>query len=334
VRIRLFPILASLAALLPLVLVSCTTVQEPDVTLLAGQPLTADTRVRHVDVWSFDGRTGAQIATDHFRIRTTMDDPVFQHLLVRVVEAAFLHNRELAKYTPDKSLDCYVFASRDQWETYTRAQAGSNAPIYLQISSGGYCQEGVFAGYDLGRRRTLSVVAHETWHQYSWFAFKSRLPSWLEEGLAAQNEAIAWDGDQPVFRPELNTNRQAALRQALRAGTLWPLSDLLSTHAGRVIKMPQPSIDAYYAQLWSLVLFLRQSPVYSARLEYLLADARAGRLTSVLVGTSVTQREIDNFTEHWNSVAGPLYLRRYLAGDLDALQREYLAWARQQLAVR
>jgi hypothetical protein len=321
-----------LAPLAFLALASCTALLEPDLAPLAGQPLTAETRVRQVQSWSFDGTDGSQITTDHFRIRTTLDDPIFQHLLVRVVEAAFLHNRELAKFTPDQPLDCYVFASRGQWETYTRAQAGSNAPIYLQISSGGYCQQGVFAGYDLGRRRTLSVVAHETWHQYSWFAFKSRLPSWLEEGLAAQNEAIVWDGDQPVFRPELNTNRQAAFRQALRAGTLWELPDLLATHAGRVIKMPQPRIDAYYAQLWSLVLFLRQSPVYNERLENLLADARAGRLTNVLAGTTVTQREIDNFTEHWNSVAGPLYLRRYLVGDLDALEREYLAWMRNFLA--
>jgi hypothetical protein len=315
-----------------LALASCTAVLEPDLAPLANLPLTAETSVRHIDPWSFDGRDGSLIATDHFRIRTTIDDPLFQHLLVRVVEAAFLHNRELAKFTPSQPLDCYVFASRGQWETYTRAQAGTNAPIYLQISSGGYCQQGVFAGYDLGRRRTLSVVAHETWHQYSWFAFKDRLPSWLEEGLAAQNEAIVWDEGHPVFRPELNANRLAALRQALRAGPLWQLPDLLSTHAGRVIKLPQPQIDAYYAQLWSLVLFFRQNPVYSERLENLLADARAGRLTSVLAGTAVTQREIDNFTEHWNTIAGPLYLRRYLAGDLDALQREYLAWARQFVA--
>ena len=329
--VRRFLFLVPLAFL---TLASCTAVLEPNFSPLANLPLAAETHVRHVAPWSFDGQNGSQITTDHFHIRTTIDDPLFQHLLVRVVEAAFLHNRELAKFTPDQPLDCYVFASRDQWESYTRAQAGTNAPIYLQISSGGYCQQGVFAGYDLGRRRTLSVVAHETWHQYSWFAFKDRLPSWLEEGLATQNEAIVWDEDRPVFRPELNANRLAALRQALRTGTLWQLPDLLATHAGRVIKMPQPSIDAYYAQLWSLILFFRQSPVYADRLENLLADARAGRLTAVLAGTTVTQREIDNFTEHWNTIAGPLYLRRYLAGDLDALQREYLAWVRSYLASR
>jgi len=302
--------------------------------------------------WTFADQPGTVIGTPHFRLFTTVQDPVYQRLLARVLEATHdrmtllnpnTHAAAAAAGGPgsgsDRLLDCYVFASRGQWESYTRARAGSNAPIYLQISAGGYCQEGVFAGYDIGREQTLSVVSHEAWHQYSWFAFKDRLPSWLEEGLATQNEAIEWQTSatgpnkkaeiMPVFRPELNWRRFSSLQTAVRGDRLWKLQDLLSTHAGQVIKMPQHRIDAYYAQLWSLVLFLEQSPAYRPRLKALLADASAGKLTQALAGTNVTRRQIDNFTEHWNEVAGPAYTQKYFNPDLAVLEKEYLAWVKE-----
>ena len=172
-----------------------------------------------LEPWGFADSPGELIKTDHFHIYTTVGDAVYQHLMVKVLEAT--HTRVMLlnpKFVSPggKAMDCYVFATRGQWESYTRARAGSNAPIYLQIASGGYCQEGVFAGYDIGRQQTLSVIAHEAWHQYSWFAFKSRLPAWLEEGLATQNEAMEWKGTEPTFRPEMNAFRYATLRKALR----------------------------------------------------------------------------------------------------------------------
>jgi hypothetical protein len=322
-------------AALFLLLPSCTTFLDPQLAALSKEPLSSEPRARGVGPWSFSDHSGSLISTQHYRIFTTIDDPVFSHMVIRVLEAA--HDRAEA-LVPGASLtgsvklnsplDCYVFSSRGQWESYTRERAGSNAPIYLQISSGGYCQEGVFAGYDIGRQQTLSVIAHEAWHQYSWFAFKSRLPAWLEEGLATQNEAIEWSEAQPVFRPELNQSRMAALKLAWHGGKMWPLLDLLSTHAGLVIKMPQSSIDAYYAQLWSLVLFLEHSPLYSGRLQALLSDAASGKLTQSLIGTTVTQQEIDHFTEHWNTIAGPTYLQKYVNSDLTALEGEYRSWVR------
>ena len=302
----------------------CGAARNPELLEMARQPL-------DVQPWSFAEHRGEMIHTEHYQIYTTIDDNLYKHLLARLLEAT--HDRMMEvipEYRQTKPLDCYVFDSRGQWESYTRARAGSNAPIYLQISSGGYCQEGVFAGYDIGRDQTLSVVAHEAWHQYSWFAFKDRLPSWLEEGMATQNEAIDWQGADPVFKPETNWRRNAGLRQAIRNNSMWSLTDLVATHAGLVIKESQGKIDAYYAELWSLVLFLQQSPVYAPRLKSLLADASAGKLNQLLAGSGVTQREIQGFTEHWNAVAGPLYLRLYINPDLAALEREYLEWAKRR----
>jgi hypothetical protein len=278
--------------------------------------------------WNFGGHPGVVITTPHYRIYSTIDDPLYQRLLAKTLEAAYargsLANPQVRVAGP---LECYVFASRHQWETYTRLRAGSNAPIYLQISAGGYCQEGVFAGYDIGsREQTLSVVSHEAWHQYSWFAFKDRLPSWLEEGLATQNEAIEWQGTAPHFKPEQNWRRYMAVKDAIRERRLWKIADLTSTHAGRVIKMQQKHVDAYYAQLWSLVLFLKNSPKYQQGLQRMLSDANEGKLTATLTGTGVTRREIDNFTEKWNTVAGPVYLKKYIAADVNLLQHEYETW--------
>ena len=166
---------------------------------LSKEPLKIEPRL-------FGNHAGVLITTPHYHIYTTIEDPLYRRLLTKVLEGAYargtLANPQAQVNGP---LDCYVFASRGQWETYTRAQAGSNAPIYLQISAGGYCQEGVFAGYDIGRDQTLSVVAHEAWHQYAFFAFKDRLPAWLDEGLATQNEAIEWQGTTPVFRAGVGT---------------------------------------------------------------------------------------------------------------------------------
>jgi hypothetical protein len=284
--------------------------------------------------WVFDGQPGTLVKTEHFRIFTTIDDGLYKRLLARTLEAT--HDR-MAAWNPsvsvppaDQRLDCYVFSSRLQWEAYTRLRGGSNAPIYLQITAGGYCQEGVFAGYNIGQEQTLSVVAHEAWHQYSWFAFKNRLPGWLEEGLATQNESMDWetgpDGNiRPVFHPEQNYRRFSALQRAFKNDQLIKVPALFSMHAGQVIGANQGRIDTYYAQLWSMVLFLQRSPAYAPRLKRLLADASAGKLTAALEGTSVTRGQIENFTEHWNTVAGPVYAQKYLNGDLGSLEREYLS---------
>ena len=291
------------------------------ITELSHEPLAATE-------WRFGQAPGTLITTPHYRLYTTIQNPLYQRLMARMLEACFTRFTELNPANSiNHPMDCYVFADRDAWELYTKLRAGSNAPVYLQISAGGYCQEGVFAGYDIGREQTLSVLSHEAWHQFSWFTFKDRLPSWLEEGLATQNEAIVWDSTTPTFAPELNYRRFQALQAAQREVRLWKLSDLLNTHAGRVIKMPPKYIDAYYAQLWALVLFLEHSP-YRNRLADILRDAQTGELAHKLADTGLTSGEINNFTEHWNSVAGPTYLMRYINPDLNKLETQYRRFIR------
>jgi hypothetical protein len=287
---------------------------------LAAEPINAQP-------WVFAGNQGVLITTENYRIFTTVQDPLYQRLLTKVLESA--HARAVA-INPSgrvkKPLDCYVFASRSQWELYTNLHAGGEASTYLEITAGGYCRYGVFAGYNTGNlEQTLSVISHEAWHQYSWFAFKDHLPSWIEEGLATQNEGIDWEGAMPRIRPEMNYQRWFALKQAVRENRMWKISDMAATHAGRVIPLQQKQVDAYYAELWSLTLFLENSPRYRSGLARMLADADAGTLSKALEGTGVNG---DGYSERWNTIAGPLYLRQYITSDLPGLQREYESWAR------
>ena len=314
--------------LLGLLLAGCANLQnsgswaEPSAVTLAQEPLL--TRP-----WSFGPMPGTLIQTDHYRVYTTIKDPLFQRMLSKVLEAGYSHHLSMNPQAQVPGpMVCYVFADRPQWEAHTQMRNPANWEVYKAISQGGYCQEGVFAGYDIGRRNTLSVIAHEGWHQFSWYAFKDRLPSWLEEGLATQYEALEWDGVTPRFVPAQNYARWKALQAAWRGNRLWKVRDLTSTHAGRVIKKEPEAVDAYYAQLWAMVLFLEHS-AYKPKLEALLEEARQGKMTRHLVGTNVTPDQISRFSEKWNETAGPLYMRVYLNQNMDQLEKEYLRFIQQ-----
>lgn len=319
-------LLAAIALALSLAITGCASkVNSTQVAALA----TISSEPLSTQPWQFGQIEGIQIHTPHYRVFTTIRDPLYQRLIARVLDSAYARFKTLYPTTDVRGpLDCYVFGDRSQWELFTKMRTGSNADVYLQISAGGYCQQGVFAGYDIGREQTLSVIAHEAWHQYSWFALKDRLPSWLEEGLATQNENIEWDGTQPLFVPARNYRRYLALKNAIKEDRLWRMKDLTTTHAGRAIRRGQKNVDAYYAQLWSLALFLENSR-YRSGVVSMVEAARKGNLAATMDGTGISRAEVAAYTERWNYIAGPLYLRRYIAGDMNKFEEEYLEFVRQ-----
>jgi len=274
---------------------------------------------------------GLAIFSDHYKICTTIRDPLYQHLLARVLEAAYARSQVLNAGTPVTPpggvFECYVFGDRPQWELYTRLRMGPNAATYLQISAGGYAQQGVFAGYDISRDRTLSVIAHEAWHQYAYFAFKDRIPAWLDEGIATQNEHIDIDpttGAVLGFSPEKNYARYQAVMAAMREQRLWKLPDLMATHAGKVVGMSQKYVDAYYGQLWALVLFMEHSDEYRPRLIAALKAAREGKLSAALAAT-VRPEEMAAASERWNAAAGG-YMGALIEPDMARLEGKYRAF--------
>jgi hypothetical protein len=288
----------------------------------------------HRQRWHFEHWRGWVINSLHYRVFTTVSGRWREHLFVRVLEAAYGRFERLVPGAREPlPLDVYIFRRRRQWAAFTRRYTGQNATVYLDIAAGAYTQHGVAVAYWLGQDATLSVLAHEAWHQCSWFGFRNHLPAWLEEGLATQNEAIAWRKLKPYFVPRDNLERWRALRAAYRGHRLWTLHELLRVHAGEVVKLPQKDIDSYYAQLWSFTLYLERSR-YRKGLLRLLHAARVGTLVRALHGTGLSPGQARAFTARWNYVAGPAYLHSFITRNTAELQQRYFAFVRRITAKR
>src|SRR5207237_4109924 len=126
--------------------------------------------------------------------------------------------------------------------------------------------------------KTYSVAAHEGWHQFVARHFRSRLPPFLEEGIATQFENIHFAGELPRWNLPVNPDRVQRLRQTLDLHTAYPLSKLITMHAGDVVGSGGEKIESFYAQNWAFVRFLwdAQKGKYRAAFQKLLADTAAG----------------------------------------------------------
>lgn len=268
------------------------------------------------------------IRTAHYAIFTSIHNARERRMLGQVLEADYARFKRLVPgAAPALPLHGYVFADRTQWAMYTRRAHPVLAPIYLRIIAGGYTRKRVFALYRLTPSEMFSVAAHEAWHQFSYASLKDHLPAWLDEGLASQNEAIAWHDGQPVFEPWLNYPRWHALKQAAAARQLWPLKKIITTQAGYVVTRGPQRIATYYGQIWSLSLFLEHSR-YRPRLLRLLEAARRGRLTRLLRQAGLTAQDIAAGTVSWNQRAGPIFMRAYLTPKISTLDHAYRAFVK------
>ncbi len=266
------------------------------------------------------------IRTAHYAIFTSIHNARERMMLGQVLEADYARFKRLVPgAVPALPLHGYVFANRIQWALYTRQAHPALAPIYLQIIAGGYTRKRVFALYRLDPSEMFSVAAHEAWHQFSYASLRDHLPAWLDEGLASQNEAIAWHDGRPVFEPWLNYPRWHALQQAAATHKLWPLKKLITTQAGYVVTRSPQRIAAYYGQIWSLSLFLEHSR-YRPRLERLLEAARRGLLTPLLLKAGLTPQDLAAGTVRWNRRAGPVFMRAYLSRKISTCDDAYRAF--------
>ncbi len=282
--------------------------------------------------WSDAGEPGVCIETSHYRIYTTLQNPLQRALCARVVEAAWRRFAGLVPVTRVGSpLVGYIFRNRQEWASHVRATAGPLAAVYLHIRRGGYEQNGQFAIWRTGLNEMLSVLAHECWHQLSFRMLKNHLPAWLDEGLATQNETFYWHGSRPVFTAWRNRPRWDALRAAYEQSQLLPLDALARAQAGDVVTQSAPVIRAYYAGVWSFMLFLKHSR-YRSRLLILLHEAQAGKLDRLLAGAGLSSRDIALQTIRWNSIAGPIFLRDCISRHPARLRRRYLRFIQRLLA--
>jgi hypothetical protein len=280
--------------------------------------------------WIFSGRAARIVRTDHYAIHTTITDADFLQSLAQLMEGAYVEYRDLTPgvAASDRAMDCYVFAQRPEWAQFTAAHTGQDAAVYLQINRGGYTRLDWFVAYYIGDTGTFAVAAHEGWHQYVARHFKTRLPPFLEEGIATMFENIRWSGQLPRWDLGINPNRVQRLRRAVDDHKLFPLEQLICMHAGDVVGMKGGRIEAFYAQDWAFAVFLLHGDQgrHRAALKKLLTDTANG--TAYLPG----ELPHSVLPDAWQPQSVKPLLERYLGEDLPSIDREYQAFIRSIIA--
>ena len=241
-------------------------------SIITAPPVTFDTQE-----WSQDGFTGRRLSTQHFEIYSTLRDEDFESALPGFVEAAYSAYEELLPAPPGRyeRLVLYVFGLRTEWEAFTRRRFPVHFPIYRRIRNGGYTDGNVSVLFCQDRGSALATIAHEGWHQFVSSRFTQVLPAWLNEGLACGFESVDPSSARLRFDPNQNTFRINSLREGIQQDNLMSLAEIVETDPGRMLAGKSlRNTDAYYAQVWALITFLRHgaSGRYRADFDRLLED--------------------------------------------------------------
>jgi hypothetical protein len=281
--------------------------------------------------WGYHGAKGTHLVTDHFDIRTTLEDKMLVEVLPGFLEACYRRYEGIipARSDAEDRLTTYIFNTRWEWGQFTDEFVPERAHLYRNIQNGGYTDQPTCTAvlYWIDRGRTLAVAAHEGWHQYVARHLPLQIPAWLNEGLATQMEAFELRGTVPTFESRKNYFRRNYLKTALivKEKGLFDLSELLRMNAGDLFASPGKSSDTYYAQVWSLVLFLSEGPnkTYRDGFRRLLADAGSESMRVAVNAYRVATPSAANLS------FGELVFRAYITDNLDAFCEDYIAFGKE-----
>ena len=286
-----------------------------------GPPAPATVRV---EPWSYGGEPARRVITQHYVVyATVVNNDDFLESMGQLMEGALTEYRRLAPQVceTDHPMECYLFATRPQWAQFTKDKTGPDSAIYLQINRGGYTVRDWYVAYFLGDVGTFCVAAHEGFHQFAARHFRTRIPPFMEEGIACLFEDVSWDGRLPRWDLSVNYGRQAALRKAVDKGLLLPLKELAGMHAGQIISKTPDEIAGFYSQCWGFARFLWQynGGQYRPALQRILADAGDG----TLFGAQATPF---GGALYWNPRSAQPMLEHYLQTDFTTIDRQYRAF--------
>lgn len=253
-------------------------------TVIAGCKSHAPIRPLNVqlDKWVEDDFSGRRMITGNYEIYSTLTDVDFERRLPEVFEAAYRRFSETMPPTSQsRKMQVYIFATRQQWEQFTRARYPARWTIYSRIRSGGFTEGDAAIIFYHSRAQTLATLIHEGWHQYAHSRIAAPVPAWLNEGLACYFEGVELReaGELLFFTPTRNPYRLNPLRRALHSGQLFSIEELVSTNAGEVIHHGNSGItQTYYAQVWALVVYLLhgEGSEPADSFMHLLADIASG----------------------------------------------------------
>lgn len=280
--------------------------------------------------WQFGEAAGQKLTTPHYVVYTTVTDPVLVRAFPELIERAYAYYQELVplEREPQERMQVYLFATRPQWAYFTRRLTGPRAEVFLRIRNGGYSEGGISVIQYVAHQVTFPLLAHEGLHQYLHHCVRPNVPAWLNEGLAVTCEGQRWTGDGlDAFDRWYNPARQNRLSEALLRRRLFPLQELLDTHAGNVIHETSNRVATYYAQVWALTLFLMEGE------DGKYAD-RFGELRAALASADLDRRLAAEqvFAEGGRRLSrGEALFRSYISEDVAAVEREYLAFVRERI---
>lgn len=286
-----------------------------------------------VQLWPNDYGPGLELTTEHYRIYTTLLEPLMLSQIPGFMESAYRsYQRQLpepiettAKFT------IYCFAERQQWEEFTKSFAGRQSVLYLKIKRGAYYLNGACVAYNIGRELTFSTLGHEGWHQFNKRHFKFRLPSWLDEGIAMQFETSRYDQGLFYFEPGRNFYRLGPLKRTLLKNSMIPLRELIAMNPGEALSTDSDTaVAAFYSQAYALVRFLREDD-YGRRLsnfhQMLMGGADGHWPMSETFKEIAANRNIP-LTVQWNRIVGTALFGHYIGKDVKEIEQEYKAFCR------
>jgi hypothetical protein len=289
--------------------------------------------LKSVDVWENEYGPGLKLATAHYEIFTTLLEPLMLRQVPGFVESAYRgYQSQLPEPIETRSkFTIYLFATRKQWEDFTRGFAGARAEMYCRVKAGAYYLNGACVAYNIGRERTFSVLGHEGWHQFNSKHFTFQLPSWLDEGIATLFEVHRSEDGLFYFEPGRNDYRLGALKKTLINGNMIPLRELIGVNPGEVLATDEDdTVSAFYCQSYALVRFLREED-YGKRLrdyhKMLLGGLSGDWPLSAADKRIAADRNIAR-TVNWNRTVGPLLFEYYIDDDFDQIEDEYTAFCR------
>lgn len=304
--------------------------------LLAGcngeklEPATPMITLVERDTWDSPVGPGEIMRTPNYRLFVRTRNSTLSGDLPGFMEAANTHYLKLTGLSGNnglRRLDMYILASREEWAHLTKHRLGTRSEVYLQLEAGGYMVDGVCVLWDLNNMTTtLSVASHEGLHQFLHHRLQDRIPMWVEEGLCANAEGLELYRGAVRFTPGDNPSRYTSLRNVLVQGYWISLPDLLPMDAGDAIGQHRGKSTGYYAQVWSLILFIRQNPAYRKGLQDMLNDAADGMLVD-RVGGGASGLPARQGREFNRAISIPAF-RHYITDDLEGFEKQWRQFAK------
>ncbi len=290
--------------------------------------------VESMELWENSYGSGLRLTTAHYRIFTTILEPEILRRIPAFMESAYQAYRTqlIEAVEPQTGLTTYLFANRRQWEEFTKDFTGDQARTFCRIKAGAYYHNGSCVAYDIGPERTLAVLGHEGWHQFSDKHFKFRLPSWIDEGIAMLFETSDAESGKFQLAPAQNAYRLSSLKKTLENNSMIPLRELISSNPGDVLATDRTeAVMAFYSQAYALVRFLQEADSGRRKKAYdrLLVDGLRGRWRldgknmRIAVDRSIPRNIL------WNHVVGLVLFEDYVGDDYDRIEKEYLTFCRQ-----